>query len=108
MRVALVGCGKIADDHVLAIQRIADCEIVAICDKEPLMAEQLAQRFGIKQCFSDVGELLRTVAPDVVHVTTPPQSHFALAKQCLNSGCHVYVEKPFALTADETDELLEL
>ena len=72
------------------------------------MAKQLAERFGIKQCFSDVGELLRTAAPEIVHVTTPPQSHFAVAKQCLNSGCHVYVEKPFALTADETAELLEL
>lgn len=44
----------------------------------------------------------------MVHITTPPQSHFALAKQCLSSGCHVYVEKPFTLTADETGELLEL
>ena len=91
-----------------AIRRIANCEIVAVCDRELLMAQQLAERFGIKQCFSDVGELLRTAAPEVVHITTPPQSHFALAKQCLNSGCHIYVEKPFTLTADETDELLEL
>jgi predicted dehydrogenase len=108
LRVALIGCGNIADDHVHAIRRISDCQIVAVCDRELLMAKQLAERFGIKQCFSDVGELLRTAAPEVVHITTPPQSHFALAKQCLNSGCHVYVEKPFALTADETGELLEL
>jgi predicted dehydrogenase len=108
LRVALIGCGKIADQHVHAIRRIANCEIVAVCDRELLMAQQLAERFGIKQCFSDVGELLRTAAPEVVHITTPPQSHFALAKQCLSSGCHVYVEKPFALTADESGELLEL
>jgi len=107
LRIAIIGCGKIADEHVHAIRRIANCEIVAVCDRELLMAKQLAERFGIKQCFSDVSELLRTAAPDVVHITTPPQSHFALAKQCLNSGCHVYVEKPFTLTADETGELVE-
>ena len=47
MRVALVGCGKVADQHVAAIHRIPDCEIVSLCDWEPLMAKQLGQRFGI-------------------------------------------------------------
>jgi predicted dehydrogenase len=108
LRVAIVGCGKIADAHASQIQRIKGCEIVGICDREPLMARQLYARFPVKQCFSDLSELLREAKPDVVHITTPPQSHFTLAKSCLEAGCHVYVEKPFALNEDEARRVLTL
>ena len=108
LRVAIIGCGKIADSHAAQIQRIADCEIVGVCDREELMAKQLYERFSIKQHFSSVDDLLETARPDVVHITTPPQSHFSLGKQCLERGCHVYVEKPFTVDADEAEELIAL
>ena len=108
LRVAIIGCGKIADSHAAQIQRIADCEIVGVCDREELMAKQLQERFPIKQYFSNVDELLETTRPDVVHITTPPQSHFNLGKQCLERGCHVYVEKPFTVDTDEAEELIAL
>src|SRR5215467_3755172 len=108
LRVAIVGCGKIADSHVSQIRRIPGCEIVAVCDREPLMAKQLHDRFPIKQYFHDVSDLLREARPDVVHITTPPQSHFELAQACLNAGCHVYVEKPFTLDARDAQSLLAL
>jgi predicted dehydrogenase len=108
LRIAIVGCGKIADQHVEAIHRIPDCEIVGLCDREPLMAQQLGERFHVPACFSDLSEMLEKTRPDAVHITTPPQSHFALARQCLESGCHVYVEKPFTVTSDEAEALLEL
>jgi predicted dehydrogenase len=44
----------------------------------------------------------------VVHITTPPQSHFSLAKECLDRGCHVYLEKPFTVWADEAESLVAL
>ena len=46
--------------------------------------------------------------PDVVHITTPPESHLPIAKLCLNLGCHVYVEKPFTLNLPEAEELISL
>jgi predicted dehydrogenase len=108
LRVVLVGCGKIADQHVQAIDRISDCRIVALCDREPLMAKQLGERFGICKCFSDLQEMLRAVRPDVVHITTPPQSHYLLAKQCLEFGTHVYLEKPFTVKASEAESLIRM
>ena len=48
LKVAIVGCGKIADAHALALQRIRGCEIVGVCDREPLMARQLYERFPIR------------------------------------------------------------
>ena len=108
LKIAIVGCGKIADQHVHAIGRIPDCKIVSLCDRELLMAKQLGERFGISQCFSDVKEMLEAVSPDVVHITTPPQSHYSLAQQCLESGSHVYLEKPFTVSASETESLIQL
>ena len=108
LRVGLVGCGKIADSHAGQIGRIRTSQIVGVCDNEPLMARQLAERFHIKQHFKDVSEMLDESRPDVVHITTPPQSHFDLAKRCLEWGCHVYVEKPFTVCADEARELIAL
>lgn len=106
LRIAIIGCGKIADQHVLAIARIPDTQVVAVCDREVLMARQLGERFGVTGCFSDAEEMLRVARPDVVHITTPPQSHFALARQCLDAGSHVYLEKPFTVTAPETEALI--
>ena len=62
-RVAIIGCGKIDDQHVLAIRRIPGSRVVAVCDREALMADQLAERFGIEGRFCDHRRLLDSVAP---------------------------------------------
>jgi predicted dehydrogenase len=108
LKVGIIGCGKIADSHASQIRRIKGCEIVGVCDREALMAEQLFKRFPVKQHFSSVEELLHVARPEVVHITTPPQSHFDLAKTCLLQGCHVYVEKPFTVWESEAEELISL
>jgi predicted dehydrogenase len=110
LRVAIIGCGKIADQHLHALRRIPDSVVVGVCDREILMAKQLAERFGIlpSQVFSDAQEMLKSASPDVVHITTPPQGHFFLGKQCLENGSHVYLEKPFTVTAAEAKELVSL
>ena len=108
LKIGIVGCGKIADDHAAAIQRVKLGRIVAVCDREELMARQLAERFPVERAFSDLNAMLQEARPEVVHVTTPPQSHFPIAKQCLECGCHVYVEKPFTLNLYEAKELVRL
>src|SRR5438045_5248206 len=85
LKIAIVGCGKIADAHASQISRIDNCEIVAVCDREPLMARQLSDRFRVPSHFSDLTELLHESQPDVVHITTPPDSHFDIARLCLES-----------------------
>jgi predicted dehydrogenase len=108
LRVAIIGCGKIADSHASQIGRIKGCEIVGVYDREPLMAQQLAKRFPIKKAFSSLTQLLDEARPDVVHITTPPQGHFDLAKTCLEYRCHIYVEKPFTVWADEAEKLIAI
>jgi predicted dehydrogenase len=108
IRVGIIGCGKIADAHAEQLIRISGCEIVGVCDREELMAKQLYERFPIKNYFSDIDELLEVARPDVIHITTPPQSHFDLGRKCLESGCHVYIEKPFTVTASEAERLIAI
>ena len=108
LRTAIVGCGKIADEHASQIKRMPNCELVGFCDRELLMAQQMQDRFGGVPSFDDTSELLRRAKPDVVHITTPPQSHFELARRCLDAGCHVYVEKPFTVDAKQAAELLDI
>src|SRR5947209_3420949 len=96
-KVALVGCGQIADAHLQEVRKVAGAELVAVCDRHAELAGQAAARFGVPAAYQDLGRLLREARPDVVHVTTPPHTHAAVARECLEAGAHVYVEKPFAL-----------
>ncbi len=108
IKVGIIGCGKIADQHAELIKRIPASKIVGVCDTEELMAKQLSERFGIKYYFSDINKLLEVAQPDVIHITTPPQSHYLLARKCLEAGSHVYVEKPFTLNTIEAEDLISL
>jgi predicted dehydrogenase len=108
LKAAIVGCGKIADSHASQIEKIPGSEMVGVCDNEPLMARQLYDRFPIKGYYSDLKELLSATRPDVVHITTPPESHFEIAKLCLERGSHVYVEKPFTLYEYDARRLIAL
>lgn len=107
-RTAIIGCGKVSDKHALQIQRLPNAELVAVCDIEPLMTQVMADRFGVERQFMDAEQMIKAVQPDVVHITTPPQTHFELSRMCLLAGCHVYVEKPFTVTAAEAEELVAL
>jgi predicted dehydrogenase len=107
-KVGIVGCGKIADSHAEVIQRINGCEIIGVCDREELMARQLCERFRIKRYFGDLTELIEMEKPDVVHITTPPKSHFELGKLCLEAGVSIYVEKPFSINWEEANELIDI
>jgi predicted dehydrogenase len=105
LRIAVVGCGQIADAHLGAISRNVRAELVAVCDRYQDLAYQAAARFAVPRQFTDLLDLLTAASPDVVHITTPPASHVPLALECLRRGAHVYIEKPFALAAREGAEL---
>lgn len=107
LRVGLVGCGKIADGHAEVLKYLGGAELAAVCDREPLLAEQLAVRYGVPAWYGDVGEMLAHERLDVVHITTPPGVHLALTRQCVAAGAHVFLEKPLALTAAESRVLID-
>jgi predicted dehydrogenase len=108
LRVVIVGCGKVADGHVEEIAKMPElARVIAVCDREPLMAEQLAMRHGIVRHTDDFARLLREEKPDVVHIATSPASHLPLSIQAIEAGCHVYVEKPLTLAHSDSARLVE-
>ena len=97
LKIAVVGCGKIADAHVEQARATGLAEVVAVCDQDQLMAKQLAERTQVAKTYVQFEEMLRIEKPQVVHIATPPQSHVALAEMAMRYGAHVFIEKPFAM-----------
>jgi predicted dehydrogenase len=107
LKIAIAGCGKIADAHVEEIRKIPSVQLVAVCDLEPIMAEQLASRYAVPRWYSDVAAMVEAEKPNVLHITTPPQSHLSLTKQAVTSGCHVFLEKPVALRHSDAEAIIQ-
>lgn len=108
LKVAILGGGRMAQKHATAIRLRPGAKFVAVGDPY-LSSEEIQARFGADVAgFRDPIELLTQVKPDIVHIVTPPHTHFQLARDCLLNGANVYVEKPFALNSAEAQEILDL
>lgn len=107
LRIALIGCGQIADAHLQEINKISSATVVGVCDRMKDLAEQAAMRFNVPYFCDDLQTLLSETKPDVVHIATPAHTHGPLAIELLEAGCHVYVEKPFTLDAAEARTVIE-
>lgn len=106
MRVALIGAGQIARQHLSCLKTLPGVQIAAVCDLSPAVAESTAERYEVPAFFTNHAAMLAEVKPEVVHVTTPPTSHFRLAMDALQAGAHVLVEKPATVTLAELEELV--
>ncbi len=107
-KVAVIGCGGIANEHLPFLASSPLVTLVGVCDTSKATADFARKRFGAEGCFTDAAEMLAMAKPEIVHVLTPPQSHTSLVSLCLNSGAHVICEKPMTPTANETVGLLAL
>jgi predicted dehydrogenase len=107
LRVALIGAGQIARQHLGCLKTLPGVQIAGVCDLSAAVAESIAERYGVPAWFTDYAAMLHDVKPDVVHVTTPPTSHFRLAMNALQSGAHVLVEKPATATLGELEQLVQ-
>ena len=106
MKVGIVGCGNIAGFHLPHILRHTGHRFVSVVDVDLQKAEGLAKRFGLSKIYQDLDKMLYEHNPAVVHILTPPFAHAEFAIKAMESGCHVLVEKPMALTVAEADAML--
>lgn len=105
VRVALVGCGRIARVHRAYLGPLSAVELSGVWDSDAEVRARFAREAGVAE-FSTLEELIERGRPDAVHVLTPPQSHAALAVRLLDAGINVLVEKPFAMNAAEADRMI--
>jgi predicted dehydrogenase len=106
VKAALIGAGQIARQHLSCLKALPGVELAAVCDLSSATAEAAAERYSVRGWFTDHRAMLEKVQPDVVHVTTPPTSHFRLAMDSFDAGAHVIVEKPATSTFNELETLV--
>jgi predicted dehydrogenase/nucleoside-diphosphate-sugar epimerase len=108
MKVGFVGCGLNSDYHINFAKQYGTVDILGVVDKDIRKARECADKYGISNRFSSIAEMVDYGKPDVVHIVTPPHTHFALAKEAIQQGCHVLVEKPLALNVQDAEQLFNL
>lgn len=103
MRVALIGCGGIAQVHAAALRNMPEIDLCAFADIRLERAEALAKGAAT---YSDYRQMLAQIKPQVVHVCTPHYLHAPMAIDCLLAGVDVFMEKPAVINQAQLDELL--
>jgi predicted dehydrogenase len=107
LKIGIIGSGGIAQScHMPGYASMPDlCEMVAVCDINPEVARQAADKFGIERTCTDYKTLLEDPEIDAVSVTTPNAYHLEPTVRALQAGKHVLCEKPLAMNADEAREM---
>jgi predicted dehydrogenase len=107
MKVALVGCGFVADLYLLTLARYPSLQVAGAFDRDPQRLRECAAFHGVRACTS-LDELLSDPNVQIVVNLTSPASHAAVTRAALDAGKHVYSEKPLALDFAEAWTLVEL
>jgi predicted dehydrogenase len=105
VRVALVGCGKVASLHAAALASIPEAEFVAACDISADRAAAFAAKHKV-QPFTDLASMLRDAGPEAVVIGTPHPLHAEAAIRAAEAGAHVLVEKPLAASLADCDAMI--
>ena len=109
LRVAIVGAGKMGANHARAIANCSvPARVVAIADASETALDLLGAVAPSAKRFGSLTELLSSERIDVAHICTPPASHGSLAVEALKAGCNVYVEKPFAQSTAEAEQIMSV
>jgi len=105
VRVGVVGAGSwSALAHVPAVLEHPEAVLAGLADRDPARLAETAEHYGIEHRYGDHRELIAAGA-DALVVATPHRSHYAIARDALDAGMHVMVEKPFTTDAAEARDL---
>ncbi|MBI1911183.1 MAG: Gfo/Idh/MocA family oxidoreductase [Deltaproteobacteria bacterium] len=108
MNVAVVGCGRWGVNYVRIFEELTSTRVDWAFDKDELSLKRLVHRFPTVKAAKTINEILNCPDIDAVVVATPAAEHYEVVRKCLLAGKHVLVEKPVALTIEDTEEMIEL
>lgn len=109
MRYALIGCGRISPNHIVAAQK-NDLEIVALCDTLVTNMSDKRKKFELPvtvKMYTDYHEMLEKEKPQLVAIATESGKHAQIALNCMDYGCNLIIEKPIALSLADADKIIE-
>lgn len=108
LRMAIIGSGQIAQvTHIPNYRSMEEVEIVGICDTRGEAARAVAQKFQIPHHYDSHKEMLQELKPDAVTVCVPNKFHCGIVLDALEAGCHVFCEKPPAISPEEAGRMEE-
>lgn len=107
MRTAIIGLGTISVTHLAAIKNSDFTTLCAVCDVKREKVDAALEKIGSCDVkgYTDYKEMILKEKPDVVHVCTPHYLHRDMAIFAVENGCHVYLEKPAAMTPEQATEI---
>jgi predicted dehydrogenase len=105
--IAVIGLGMISPGHILGFQAAEGARVVVLCDRDAQKARDAGRRFGVP-AITDHRDVFANPAVDAVALLLPHQLHYALAREALDAGKHVYVEKPFTIHEHEAEDLIRV
>lgn len=106
MKVALIGTGAFATEHVRAIRSLGNrLQLLAAVSPDEEKGRAFCEQYAIAQFFSETDAMLEVVQPELVFICTPPHTHAELSLKCLQAGAHVLCEKPLCASLAEFDLL---
>jgi predicted dehydrogenase len=105
LNVGVIGTGHLGKLHVKMFNEIDNCSLSGIYDSNDEQANLVSDEFNVK-AFDSVDSLLTNI--DAVSIAATTVAHYNLAKQCLNAGKHIFIEKPITATIPQAEEIVEL
>src|SRR5688572_33415308 len=107
IKVAILGAGFITDIHMESYHRfVPNAEVVAVYARTAAKAKAFAEKYHIKQWFSDVDEIINKSGCDVVDICLPNYLHAEATLKAAAAGKHIIIEKPLSVTLEEADAMI--
>lgn len=100
-RVAVVGAGYFGQFHYDAWARMAGCALVGLCTRSGRGAAETAAKYGVPATFTDLAGMVASARPDLVDVTSPPETHLDAIRTLAPAVPWIICQKPFCRDADE-------
>ena len=107
VKVGVIGLGNMGRHHATHYADIPLAQLVAVCDINPVLVASFSAQYQCKG-YTDLTEMLQTEGLDAVSIIAPTKLHYAFAKQVIEHGVSVLIEKPIAETVEQADELIAL
>jgi len=104
--IAILGCGKVAHLHAKAVQQLTRARLAGVWSRTQSTAEAFARQYQTTH-YTSVAELVVSEHIDLAIVCTPHPYHNEPAMEAMQNGAHVLVEKPLAVTLDDSDAMID-
>ena len=106
LRVGVIGCGRIAQEHLVAYKQLPEVQLVAVADVAERQATSVAEQFGCK-AYTDFREMLQNESIEAVSICTPPVTHAEVMLDAVGRGIHILCEKPLTTQLSDAKRVLQ-